>query len=202
MEQPIAGLGKDEVYKLLNCIVVPRPIAWITSVNGDGVVNLAPYSTFTIVSYDPPLLGVNILSQADGRRKDTAHNIIRSGEYVVHIADETMAAALHASAFAHPPHVSEAELLQLELAPSASVRPPRLAAAPLALECRLSQVINFGPAAEFVVGEVVHIHSREGLINDNKIQTTDLRPLSRLGGPVYGTLGRTITMQPGGKQQP
>jgi flavin reductase (DIM6/NTAB) family NADH-FMN oxidoreductase RutF len=200
MEQPIGGLSKADVYKLLNCIVVPRPIAWITSVSDQGVVNLAPYSTFTIVSYDPPLLGVNILFQAeDGRRKDTARNILTRREYVVHIADENLADALHLSSFPHPPDVSEVQLLGLGLEPGIAVKAPRLRDAPLALECRLSQVIQFGPGAEFVVGEVVHIHSRDGLVTDNKIHSAELRPLSRLGGPVYGTLGRLISKPPGGR---
>lgn len=200
MEQSLAGLDRAEVYKLLNCIVVPRPIAWITSIDEEGRVNLAPYSTFNIVCYDPPLLGVNVMAQpTDGRRKDTARNMLQRREFVIHIADEPMAEALNASAFAHPPQVSEVELLGLSVAASTDIRTPRLADAALALECRLHQVLQFGSGSEFLIGEVLRMHARDGLVRDNKIDSLELRPLARLGGPVYGTLGRTLAFPPARK---
>jgi len=168
------------------------------STTAEGRINLAPYSTFNIVCYDPPLLGVNVMSQpGDGRRKDTAHNMLLQREFVVHIADEPMAEALHASAFAHPPQVSEVELLGLSVAASTEVRTPRLADAALALECRLHEVLQFGSGSEFLIGKVLRMHAREGLVRDNKIDSEELRPLARLGGPVYGTVGRTLAFPPG-----
>jgi flavin reductase (DIM6/NTAB) family NADH-FMN oxidoreductase RutF len=197
MELSVRDISKADVYKLLNCMVVPRPIAWITSVSAQGVVNLAPFSTCTIVQYDPPLLGVNMMFRAgDGSRKDTARNAIESGEFIVHIADDSMVDALHASGFSHPPEVSEVELLDLPTVPGVDVAVPRLRDAPLALECKLFRVITFGPGSEFVVGEIVRIHARPGLVSDFRIDTRDLRPLSRLGGPVYGTLGEVIVKAP------
>jgi flavin reductase (DIM6/NTAB) family NADH-FMN oxidoreductase RutF len=192
MEISVPDLSKAEVYKLLNCMVVPRPIAWITSRSGQGVVNLAPFSTCTIVQYDPPLLGVNMMFRADGSRKDTARNTIDNGEFIVHIADDSMLDALHASGFSHPPEVSEVDLLGLATAPGVDVAVPRLRDAPLALECKLFRLISFGPGSEFVVGEIVRIHARPGLVRDFGIDTQALRPLARLGGPVYGKLGEVI----------
>ncbi len=197
MEQSVAALSQSEIYKLMNCMIVPRPIAWVTTISESGLVNLAPFSTFNIICYDPPLLGINMAFTDDGARKDSARNIGANGELVVHIADDTMVDAVHASAFPHPPHVSEAALLGLPLLPGVDVSVPRLRDAPLALECRLSQTIRFGPSSEFIVAELVRIHARDGLVNDNKIDSTALRAISRLGGPVYGTLGPVIVKGPG-----
>src|SRR6516165_3486583 len=133
MDQSVATLSQSEIYKLMNCMIVPRPIAWVTTVSEDGIVNLAPFSTFNIICYNPPLLGINMAFNTDGSRKDSARNAIASGELVVHIADEAQVDALHASAFPHPPHVSETDLLGLPLLPGVDVRVPRLRDAPLAL---------------------------------------------------------------------
>lgn len=151
MEQSVAGLRKGEIYKLLNCMIVPRPIAWVTTRSEDGVVNLAPFSTFNIICYDPPLLGINMAFKDDGARKDSARNVIANGELVVHIADDTQVDALHASAFAHPSHVGETTLLGLPLLPGMDIAVPHLRDAPLALECRLSRTIQFGPTSDFIV---------------------------------------------------
>ena len=199
MEQVVSELTHSEMYKLMNCMIVPRPIAWVTTVSEDGVVNLAPFSTFNIICYNPALLGINMAFNENGTRKDSARNAIASGELVVHIADEAQVEALHASAFPHPPHVSETELLGLPLLPGVDVRVPRLRDAPLALECRLARTIQFGPTSDFIVAQPIRIHSRDGLVNDNKIDSLEMRPLSRLAGPVYGTIGDVIVKQPAGR---
>ena len=106
MELQISTMSTAEVYKLMNCMIVPRPIAWVTTVSSEGIVNLAPFSTFNIVCYDPPLLGMNIGSRTDGTRKDSALNARAKQELVVHIASEPMLEMLHASSFAQPPEIS------------------------------------------------------------------------------------------------
>lgn len=190
------ALNPEQTYKLLTGVVVPRPIAWITTMSDAGVVNLAPFSCYTIVSNKPPLLGVNMGRKA-GVRKDTARNALASGQFVVNIGDESMVAPIHLSAVEHPPEVSEPQLLGLALAPSTHVRVPRLADVPISLECRLHQVVPFGDTgAEFVVGEVLALHARDGLLRDGKIDSAALRPVCRLGGPTYGTLGRIIQQPP------
>ena len=184
MELRLSDLNPEETYKLLTGVVVPRPIAWITTVSPAGVVNLAPFSCYTVVSTQPPLLGVNMGRKA-GVRKDTARNALASGEFVINIGDDSMIEPIHLSAVEHPPEVSEAELLGLAL-----------------LECRLHRVIGFGDTgAEFVVGEVVHMHVRDGLMVDGKIDSASLHPVCRLGGPNYGTLGRVV-VQPRIAQTP
>ncbi|MBB6307202.1 flavin reductase family protein [Xanthobacter tagetidis] len=187
-------LGAEESYKLLTGIVVPRPIAWITTLSATGSVNLAPFSAFTFVSPKPPMLAVSIGHKA-GVYKDTAVNILRTEEYVVHIADQPLTGAVHGSAVEHPPHVSEAEVLGLETLPSEKVAPPRLAAAPIALECKFRHCMEFGETrSRLIVGEVVLIHLREGLVRAGKIDTRALNPICRIAGPNYATLGEIVTL--------
>ena len=201
MDLRLSDLNPEETYKLLTGVVVPRPIAWITTVSPAGVVNLAPFSCYTVVSTQPPLLGVNMGRKA-GVRKDTARNALASGEFVINIGDDSMIEPIHLSAVEHPPEVSEAELLGLELLPGKVIAVPRLAMVPVSLECRLHRVIGFGDTgAEFVVGEVVHMHVRDGLMVDGKIDSASLHPVCRLGGPNYGTLGRVV-VQPRIAQTP
>jgi flavin reductase (DIM6/NTAB) family NADH-FMN oxidoreductase RutF len=186
-------LNPEQTYKLLTGVVVPRPIAWISTLGEDGVVNLAPFSCFTFVSSKPPMVGISIGRKA-GARKDTAHNIHASGEFVVNIGDDTMIDAIHMSAVEHPPEVSEVDLLGLAISPSVSVAPPCLRDVPVSLECRLHSIIPFGlTGAEFVVGEILVFHIRDGLLRDGKIDTASLRPVCRLGGPNYAGLGPIIT---------
>ena len=196
MEILATTLGAEATYKLLTGIVVPRPIAWVTTISPRGIVNLAPFSAFTFVSTKPPMVGINIGRKA-GTRKDTGRNIHETGEFVVNIGDETMIEAIHGSAVEYPPDVSEVQVLGLDTAPSRKVRPPRLAAAPISLECRLHQAIEFGQTgAEFTVGEVLVFHVANGLYEGGKIDTAKLRPACRLGGPNYARLGEIVTMRP------
>lgn len=186
-------LTPEQTYKLMSGIVVPRPIAWITTLGPGGKVNLAPFSCFTFVSNTPPMVGVNIGRKA-GERKDTARNILAHRHFVVNIGDETLLDAIHASAEEHPPEVSEAELLGLDVLPGASIGTPRLAAAPISMECRLHSVTPYGDTgAEFFVGEVLLFHIRDGLARDSKIDTEQLRPVCRIGGPNYASLGPIVS---------
>lgn len=189
-------LGAEDSYKLLTGMVVPRPIAWITTLSPTGSVNLAPFSAFTFVSPKPPMLAVSI-GQKAGIYKDTAQNILRTEEYVVHIADQPLIEAVHGSAVEHPPHVSEADILGLETVPSEKVAPPRVNVAPIAMECRLRHVMEFGETrSRLIVGEVVLIHLREGLASGGKIDTRALNPICRIAGPNYATLGEIVTLAP------
>ena len=191
-----ADLNPQQTYKLITGVVVPRPIAWICTRSPQGVLNLAPFSAFTFVSTKPPLLGVNVGRKA-GVRKDTGHNIHASGEYVVHIGDVSLVRAIHESAVEHAPEVSEVELLGLQTTPSERIGVPRLTAPPVAMECRLHRAIEFGDTgSEFIVGEVLVFHVRDGLLQDGKIDSAALDPVCRLAGPRYAGLGPVITMRP------
>jgi len=177
-------------------VVVPRPVAWVTSLSPSGGVNLAPFSTFTFVSPKPPMLAFSV-GKRGGVYKDTARNILATEEYVVHIADRPLIGAVHASAVEYPPEMSESEALGLETAASLHVKPPRVKAAPIAMECRLRQCLEFGETrSRLIVGEVVAFHFRDGLLNNGKIDTKALDPLCRLAGPNYATLGEIVALQP------
>jgi len=189
------GIEPQEIYKLLTGIVVPRPIAWVSTLGPGGIVNLAPFSCFTFVSSKPPMVGINV-GLRSGRRKDTSLNIEANKDFVVNIGDETMIEAIHKSAIDYPPDVSEVDLLGFSVKPSQKIKTPYLAETPISLECKFVRSIEFGETgAEFIVGEVVVFHIRDGLCESNKIDTALLRPVCRIGGPNYAVLGEIHSMR-------
>jgi flavin reductase (DIM6/NTAB) family NADH-FMN oxidoreductase RutF len=195
MEIDASKVSAPDMYRLLTGIVVPRPIAWVTSMSPEGVVNAAPFSAFTWVSTDPAILGFSV-GLRRGAPKDTARNISNSGNYVVNIGDETLLEKLHLTADEFPPDVSELSAAGLTVHPSTIVETPRIFESPVSMECKLQKILEFGRAgAQFVIGEVVYIHIREGLCRNGKIATTDLRPIARLGGPNYAKLGQIVTLE-------
>ena len=194
-----SDISPEQAYKLLAGIVVPRPSAWVTTLgplSGEKrIINLAPYSCFTFVSNKPPMIGINV-GRKDGIMKDTARNIYEHGEFVVNIADETMVSMIHESAVEHPPECSEVELLGLTTAPSEKVNVPRLATVPASMECRFHSATSYGDTgSEFIVGEIVVFHIRPDLIQNYKIDSAQLRPVARLGGPNYAGLGLVMSQK-------
>lgn len=191
-----ATLDVDQAYKLVTGLVVPRPIAWVTTMNEGGTVNLAPFSAFTFVSTEPPMLGFNC-GRRLGERKDTARNIHRLREFVVNIGADSMLELIHASAAEFPPNVSETAQLGLETTPGHVIATHRLVAAPASMECRLERVLEFGTSgAEFFVGEVVNFHIHDDLYHQGKVDTQRLRPAARVGGPTYAKLGEFVSLTP------
>ncbi len=186
-----ADLEPRQRYKLLCGLVVPRPIAWVTSVSQQGVVNAAPFSFFNVFSEDPALVVLGLQHKADGTAKDTSRNIAAVGEFVVNVVDEPTAEAMNLTAVDFPSGESEPTIAGLELSPSIQVRPPRLAAAPAALECRRTVVLTFGPGRELVVGEVVGVHARAGVVDPETLSVdfAALRPVGRLAGNGYARQG-------------
>lgn len=191
-----AYLDSETAYRLITGIVVPRPIAWVTSLSGGGVLNLAPFSAFTFVSPKPPMLAISV-GRKGGLYKDTAQNILNNEEYVVHIADSSLMNAVHESSTEHPPDVSEVEELRLSTLPGERIKVPRLTAAPIAMECRFRQCLEFGETrSRLIVGEVLVFHIRDGLLNNGKIETEALDPIARIAGPRYAKLGEIVTLKP------
>lgn len=191
-----AYLDPETAYRLITGIVVPRPIAWVTSLSATRVLNLAPFSAFMFVSPKPPMLAISV-----GRKgniyKDTAQNILNNEEYVIHIADSSLMKAVHESSTEHPPDVSEVEELGLATRPGERVKVPRLAAAPIAMECRFRQCLEFGETrSRLIIGEVLVFHIRDGLLNNGKIETEALDPIARIAGPRYAKMGEIVTLKP------
>src|SRR5262249_4069798 len=163
-----------------------------------GGVNLAPFSFFTVVSVDPPLLLVNCDRRAR-MSKDTPINARREGELVINVVSEELAWPMHQSSAAAPPETSEVELLRLPLAPSRTIRLPHLADVPIAIECRLDRILEVGRTPNHVIfAEARHFHIRNDLYQDGKIDMRKLRPLARLGGPTYATLGEFMDLADAG----
>ena len=187
MHIPSRDLTPAQRYKLLCGFVVPRPIGWITTLEPSGSVNVAPFSFFNVVSEDPVLAIVSINRRKDGRIKDTLRNIERAREWVVNIADEPLAEAMHKTSGDFPPEVSEAKALGLELEPCAEVAPPRIKNAPFSLECRLWREVELGPERRLVIGEGVHMHMRDDVIDPAtmRIREDSFFPVGRLYGDRY-----------------
>jgi len=196
MDIDTATLSADAAYKLLTGSIVPRPIAWVTTLSENGLVNAAPFSAFTFVSNKPPMIGISI-GRKQGKLKDTARNILRTSEFVVNIATEALLEKLHQSADEYPEDISEIEELAIETGSSQTIGIPRIASAPICFECKLAQVIEFGDVgSKFFVGRIEMFRVRDDLIENGKIETRRLQPIARLGGPNYASLGDVISLRP------
>ena len=173
-----------ESYKLLSNLVVPRPIAWVSTRNADGAANLAPFSFFNALGSHPLYIGVSVARKEDGGLKDTARNIEAHGEFVVNFVSETLFPAMNLSAADFPPDVSELEIADLHTAPSIRIATPRVAESPAALECRLHQRVELG-AYTLYIGTVEMIHVADELIGP-RLHINDYAPVGRMGAPsVY-----------------
>lgn len=171
-------------YKLLTNLVVPRPIAWVTSQNADGVVNLAPFSFFNAVSGNPIYLIVSVGVNDAGEMKDTARNILSSGEFVVNMVTEELFDAMNISAADFPEGESELAAANLHAAPSVKIKPPRLAEAQASMECKLHSSQLLGKNT-LIIGEVVMFHVADHLMGP-RMHVNGFAPIGRLGSPsVY-----------------
>ena len=187
MDIDFTALTAYQRYKLMASLIVPRPIALVTTLGATGVVNAAPFSMFNMVGEDPPLVMVSVNRQnAQGRLKDTAANILRSGEFVVHLPDESIAAQMHACGEALEPEMSEVDHTGLTLQPSKAVTVPTIVEAPVAFECVLhEQLVNESRYVFF--GRVVALHAREGLIDAERwrVRLQEYFPVARFGASFY-----------------
>jgi flavin reductase (DIM6/NTAB) family NADH-FMN oxidoreductase RutF len=168
-------------YKLITNLVVPRPIAWVTSLGPHGVVNLAPFSFFNAISSNPVYLIISVGHRDDGTPKDTAANILRGGDFVVNLVTEDLLGAMNISAVDFPPDESELTAASLHAAPSARVQTPRLAQAQASLECTLHSAQTLG-ANTLLIGEVVMFHVADDLVGP-RLHINNFAPIGRLGSP-------------------
>lgn len=183
MDFDFATLSPQERYKLLGSSITPRPIAWVASQSAAGVGNLAPFSFFNAMGANPPLIALGLITRADGQLKDTASNILETGEFVVHLVSETLAPAMNITCMDAPADIDETALADLVTVPSSAVAVPRLADAPVAMECRLYQAIPAG-STTIVLGEVLHFHIHDDYIDAEKlyVDTVGLDLVARMHG--------------------
>jgi flavin reductase (DIM6/NTAB) family NADH-FMN oxidoreductase RutF len=187
MRFDFALLSAPERYKLLGGLIVPRPIALVTTESAEGRINAAPFSFFNVFAEEPPLVVLGFGISAKGGAKDTTINIRDTGAFVVNLVDEPIAEAMNLCAIDFPPEVDEIEIAGLGLAPSLKVAPPRIVQAPVNLECR--RYVTLQPAREryLVLGEVVMVHVRDGLVDPAtlRIDRDAYAPIGRLLGGGY-----------------
>lgn len=198
MKFVMADLPPRQRYKLLVSTITPRPIAWVTTRGRDGVVNAAPYSFFNAMGDDPPLVVLGLLKNADGAHKDTATNIIETGEFVVNLVCEDDAERMNLSCVDAPRGVSEIDYAGIATAPAERVAPPLIATAPVSFECVKREVLEIGARQVIAVGEVLVTHIRDEFIADPEklhIDTAAMQLIGRMhGAGTYLRNTDTFTM--------
>jgi flavin reductase (DIM6/NTAB) family NADH-FMN oxidoreductase RutF len=189
MDLRLADLPPLERYKLLIGLVIPRPIAWISTRSANGVANCAPFSFFNVFSEDPPLCVIGVNPRKDGAMKHSLKNIRRTREFVVNLVDEATANAMHLSSYEFPEDVSEFEKAGLSTAPAALVQHPRIAEAAACLECRVERILEISATRELVLGAILLVHAREGIIDPQtkRVSEQHYRPIGRLFADRYCT---------------
>jgi flavin reductase (DIM6/NTAB) family NADH-FMN oxidoreductase RutF len=177
-------LPAQDRYKVLTATVTPRPIAWVTTLSESGVVNAAPFSFFNVMGHEPPTVALGVLA-GTGRLKDTAANILASGEFVVNLVSEANAEAMNVTCIDAPPEVDELALAGLTAQPSRCIAPPRILESPVAFECRVLTSLVTGPRQTIVIGRVVCAHVHNAFVQDAArcyIDTKALRLIARMHG--------------------
>jgi flavin reductase (DIM6/NTAB) family NADH-FMN oxidoreductase RutF len=189
MEIEVASSQPIDVYRLLISCVTPRPIAWVTSIDQEGRVNLAPFSFFNAFGAEPPVVVFGPNRKKDGSKKDTLANIEATGDFVINAAVASLAEQVNLSSKELPYGESEVELTGLSVTPSKRVKSPRLAESPLHMECLLRQVVSIGDkqlSANLVIGEVVLFHVDDSLLDEQgRIDPRKAKTIARLGGNYY-----------------
>lgn len=173
-------------YKILVSTVVPRPIAWVTTLTSAGVANAAPYSFFNVMGNDPPIVVIGVQGHPENRFKDTGQNILTSAEFVVNLVSEATAEAMNVTCIDAPPGVDELKLAGLATTPSVKIRPPRIAASPVAFECKVHTSLTFSPHQAIVIGRVVQAHVADDFVLDGARCHIDT-PKLKLVGRMHGT---------------
>ncbi|MFM8323194.1 MAG: flavin reductase family protein [Chloroflexota bacterium] len=200
MQIDAGAIPWQSAYKLLIGSIVPRPIGWISTLSTDGQPNLAPFSFFNAACANPPhVVFCPMVRSSDGGEKDTLVNLRATGEFVVNIATEALAAAVNLSATEFDPEVDEFQAAGVTPAPCRSVRPPRVAESPINLECRVAQIVDLGSqpgAGSVVIGRVLAFHIRDDLlIGADKIDLARLQPIARLAGSSYARVHDTFELE-------
>jgi flavin reductase (DIM6/NTAB) family NADH-FMN oxidoreductase RutF len=189
----------QNIYKLLIGSIVPRPIAFVSTINTDGAYNLAPFSFFTAISANPPVICFSpMIRSSDGGKKDTLRNVEATKEFVVNIVSEQFAQQMNACSGEFPFGVSEFEKCGLTPIPSDIVKPPRLKESHVNMECKLVQIVTISEkilGGSIVLGEVVRFHIDDALVDDFRINPDKLHAIGRMGGLTYTRTTDRFEMQ-------
>lgn len=179
------SLDTRDAYKLLTTLVAPRPIAFISTVNANGVPNAAPFCFFMGVTAQPLTIAFSVIRRGD-HKKDTIRNIESSRDFVINIVDETLAQAMNTASGSYPPDMSEFDVAGLTTTPSEMVTAPRIAESPVHLECKVRSILELGDLpAQLVIGEVVCVHVQEEYLKDGVVDVKKLKPLARAAENIY-----------------
>lgn len=188
-------MKQSDVYRLMIDVIVPRPVAFLSTENKKGQRNLAPFSYFNGVSSDPPALSVSFSPRRDGTKKDTLLNIEETGEFVVNSSCAPYLTQLHQTSAEYPHGVDEMEKVGLNPIPSLYVKPPRVAEAPVQMECTLLQIVPVG-RNHLVIGRILAIHISEAVLRGPRVDIFALDPIARLGGHLYGKTREVVELDP------
>jgi flavin reductase (DIM6/NTAB) family NADH-FMN oxidoreductase RutF len=196
MEIDFEAITEYQRYKLMASLIVPRPIALVTTLGADGTINAAPFSMFNMLGEEPPIVMISINRVTDGTLKDTAVNIVRTGEFVVHLADEAIALKMHRCGARLPPNVSELAEVGLTPVPSSTVAPPRIAEAPVAFECTIWETLETS-SRQIFIGRVQRLHARDELIDTDtwRVRLQHYFPVGRFGASDYVTTRDRFTLE-------
>src|SRR6516225_5013200 len=185
----VASAPVVTVYHLLVGVVTPRPIAWVTTIDSQSRVNLAPFSFFNAFGANPPVVVFSPTLRRDGSKKDTLRNLEATGEFVLNAAVDALAEKINLSSKELPYGQSEVELAGLKLLPSVKVKPPRLAETPITMECKLLQIVSIGKgpiAGNLVIGEILVMHIDDAVLDaKGRIDRRKMQTIARLGGDYY-----------------
>lgn len=179
-----AALSPRDQYGLMISWIVPRPIAFVTTLSAEGVSNLAPFSFFNGVTSDPPVISIAVATKRDGSRKDTWRNIEETGEFVVNVVVPELMDAVIIGARELPHNVSELDLSKQPTLPSVKVKPPRLANSPFQMECTLLRIVDVEETA-LILGRVLMFHAKDEVMTDGRVDPRKMTFVGRLGGDGY-----------------
>ena len=186
MELDLEGQHADRAYAILASLVIPRPIAWVTTISDDGKVNAAPFSFFNVLGANPPIVGFCPGDRDNGEPKDTAKNIRLNHEFVVNLGDESVAQAMNQTATSVPYGEDELQIAGLHAQPSTVVRPPRIAEAPASLECKEWGTLQIGDN-RLIIGLVKRVHVRDELfdLKTSRIRSEAFHVIGRMAAPNW-----------------
>jgi flavin reductase (DIM6/NTAB) family NADH-FMN oxidoreductase RutF len=189
MELDVSQISNIERYKLMIGLVYPRPIALVSTWSPNNVANCAPFSYFNAMCEEPMLVVLSFNARSDGKTKHSLANLLRTGEFVVNLVDEGVANGMHLSSQEFPEEVSEFTEAGFTVAPCRVIDQPRIAEAPASFECRLFRRIEVGPVRDIILGEIVHVHARDDVIDPvtKRVSENNYRPVGRLYGNRYCT---------------